>query len=217
MPPTDWFRSPDWGEAAERDFRRRLARARPHNQIQYRRIKAVALLETRDPAKATAGRRLLIEVAESADAPDFEKVMALSMLGQAALRDGRLDEAEANLRQALRISGESGSGTSGLEEAWLAQVALARGDRDGLREARVLLEQRAADPSLIISARFEICSTAARVAVALQDRAAAASWARDALDLADADHSGLANHPRLGLVHLDAHTRAWLNEVAGAA
>ncbi|CAN5585366.1 hypothetical protein BH23CHL10_BH23CHL10_13510 [soil metagenome] len=61
MAPPAWFRSPDWGEAAERDFRHRLARARPHNQIQYRRIKAVALLETRDPAKATAGRRLLIE------------------------------------------------------------------------------------------------------------------------------------------------------------
>ena len=102
--------------------------------------------------------------------------MALSMLGQAALGEKRLDEAAANLREALRIAGPRGSGTSGLEEAWLAQVALARGDRDSLREARGLLEQRAADPSLILSARFEICSTAARVAVALQDRAAAAIW-----------------------------------------
>lgn len=214
MATADWFRSPDWHEAAEREFRQRLARARPHNQIQYRRIKAVALLETGDPAKVTAGRRLLIEVVDSPDAPDFERVMALSMLGQRALRDQRLDEAEANLRQALRISGQNGSGTSGLEEAWLAQVALARDDRDALHEARVLLEQRAADPPPFLSARLEICLTAAHVALALKDNAAAGSWAVAALALADADHSGLANHPTLGLVDLDVPTREWLNDLA---
>lgn len=214
MAPTDWFRSPDWDAAVESDFRLRLARARPHNQIQYRRIKAVALLESHDPANAAAGRRLLTEVVESPHAPDFEKVMALSMLGERALRDGRLDEAEANLRDALRISGENGSGTSGLEEAWLAQVALARGDRGGLEEARPMIERRAADQPLILSARFEIFLTAARVTLALNDRPAAASWARAALTLADADHSGLANHPGLGLAHLDLQTRRWLSEAA---
>lgn len=217
MAPTEWFRSTGWDDAAERDFRQRLARARPHNQIQYRRIKAVALLETGNPAKATAGRTLLIEVAESPDAPDFEKVMALSMLGERALREERLDEAEANLREALRISGPNGSGTSGLEEAWLAQVALARADGAGLQEARALIERRATDPPLILSARLEIYLTAARVALALEDRAAAASWARAALGLADADHSGLANHPTLGLIHLSSQTRTWLNQLADGA
>lgn len=80
MAPTDWFRSPDWDAAVESDFRLRLARARPHNQIQYRRIKAVALLQSGDRAKAAPGRLLLTEVIESPHAPDFEKVMALSML-----------------------------------------------------------------------------------------------------------------------------------------
>ena len=217
MAQTEWFRLTDWGEVAEQDFRDRLARARPHNQIQYRRVKAVVLLETGDPAKGSAGRRLLTEVVESPDAPDFEKVMALSILGQRALRDGRLDEAEANLRQALRISGRGGSGTSGMEEAWLAQVALVRRDRGDLREARSLLEQRAGDPPVFLSARFEISLTAARVALALEDNAAAASWARAALDLADADHSGLANHPTLGLVSIDPQTREWLQSVAERA
>ena len=214
MTPTEWFRSPDWDQAAERDFRDRLARSRPHNRVQYRRIKADALLRTGDPAKEIAGRQLLMEVTESADAPDFEKVMALSMLGRAALRDGRLDDAEANLRQALRIAGANGSGTSGLEEAWLAQVALARNDHDALRQARVLLEQRAANPPAILSAGFEICLTAARVASALDDPRGAASWAVAALDLADRDHSGLANHPRPGLVSLDPETREWLERTS---
>lgn len=217
VPSTDWFRSTDWGEAAERDFRQRLARARPFNQIQYRRIKAVALLDAGDPAKLVAGQRLLIEIVDAPDAPDFEKVIALSMLGDRALLNGRLDEAEANLREALRISGQDGSGTSGLEQAWLAQVALARGDRAGLEEARALVERRAADPPLILSARFEICVTAAKVALALEDPAAAAAWAEAALALADADHSGLANHPRLGLVQLSAQMRAWLSDVANGA
>jgi tetratricopeptide (TPR) repeat protein len=217
MAPTDWFRSTDWGEAAERDFRQRLARARPHNQIQYRRIKAVTLLDTGDPAKATSGQRLLIEIVDSAEAPEFEKVMALSMLGERALREGRLDEAEANLREALRISGPDSSGTSGLEEVWLAQVALARGDRAGLPEARALVERRAAYPHPFLNARFETCLTAAKVAMALEDRAEAATWAQAALRLADADHSGLANHPTLGLVRLSSQTRAWLSDVAGRA
>ncbi len=217
MAPTDWFRSTDWGEAAERDFRQRLARARPYNQIQYRRIKAVTLLDTGDPAKATAGQRLLIEILESPEAPEFEKVMALSILGERALRERRLDEAEANLREALRIAGRDGSGTSGLEEVWLAQVALARGDRAGLPEARALVERRAADPHPFLNARFETCLTAAKIAMALEDRAEAATWAQAALRLADADHSGLANHPTLGLVRLSSQTRAWLSDVAGRA
>jgi hypothetical protein len=158
MAPTDWFRSPDWGEAAERDFRHRLARARPHNQIQYRRIKAVALLETRDPAKATAGRRLLSEVAESADAPDFEKVMALSMLGQAALRERRLDEAAANLREALRIAGPKGSGTSGLEEAWLAHDS----HRINLEDQQPPVARRTVSPKCHRMAAFRADLVAAR-------------------------------------------------------
>lgn len=214
MPPTDWFRSNDWGEAAQRDFRQRLARARPYNQIQYRRIKAASLLEAGDPAKATAGQRLLIEIVESPEAPEFEKVMALSMLGRRALREGRLDEAEANLREAVEIAGQDGSGTSGLEGVWLAQVALARGERAGLQEARALVERRATDPHPFLNARFETCLTAAKVEMALGDSAAAAAWASEALALADADHSGLANHPRLGLVQLDSETRAWLSDVA---
>ncbi|MEO5986249.1 MAG: hypothetical protein ABIW50_01765 [Candidatus Limnocylindria bacterium] len=113
-----------------------------------------------------------------------------------------------------RISGKNGSGTSGLEEAWLAQVALARGNHDALRQTRVLLEQRAGDPPEILSAHFETCLTAARVASALDDHRAAASWAQSALDLADRDHSGLANHPGLRLVSLDPQTREWLEGIS---
>jgi len=77
-----------------------------------------------------------------------------------------------------------------------------------------LVERRAADRHPFLNARFETCLTAAKVAMALGEPAAAAEWAREALALADADHSGLANHPRLGLVQLTSQTRAWLSDVA---
>lgn len=80
-----------------------------------------------------------------------------------------------------------------------------------------MLERRAADPPLFLNARFEMCVTAAKVALALEEATEAAAWAEAALALADADHSGLANHPKLGLVQLTSQTRAWLSDVANGA
>jgi len=56
-----WFRSADWDEASQAAFTAKLARARPHNRYQYRRIKTLALLEARDRARQAAGRALLEE------------------------------------------------------------------------------------------------------------------------------------------------------------
>jgi hypothetical protein len=214
---TDWYRSTEWGEVAERDFRERLARARPYNRIQYRRIKGGTLLGTADAAKRAAGSRLLLEVIESSDAPAFERAWAHSDLGRHAFEDGRLAEAEAHLRESLNVPGNNGSGLSGMEEVWLARVALTRADPAGLQKARDLVERRAANPPLILSVRFEICRVAAELALALQDKAAAASWARAALKIAGADHSGLANHPTLGLVTADSKAQGWLSQVAEAS
>lgn len=211
---TDWFRSTAWTDAAQRDFRARIGRARPHNRIQYRRIKATVLFDTGQPGKIAGARGLLHEILEAPDAADFERVMALSMLGKEALDRGNLDDADVNLRKAIGLDHPTRSGTSGMEEVWLAQVALARGDDRQLAEARTLLEDRAADPPILLSARFEMCHTATRVALALHDASAAAYWARACLTLADAQHSGLRNHPTLGLVHLAEDTGAWLSGVA---
>jgi hypothetical protein len=55
-----------------------------------------------------------------------------------------------------------------------------------------------------------------RVSLALSDKARAADWAVGALDLAAATHSGLQNHPDMGLVVTDSRTRAWLTAIAAA-
>lgn len=55
----DWFRTPDWDAPARAAFEARLARAKSFNRAQYRRIKALVLLNTGDMEKQQAGRTLL--------------------------------------------------------------------------------------------------------------------------------------------------------------
>ena len=219
MAPTadDWFRSGDWGASGEGAFRARLSKARGHNQAQYRRIKAHSLLATGDPAKTAGARQLLREIVEGSDSQDFEHVMALSTLGKLALDDGRIDDAEASLRTAMRLIENGTGGGSDLEEAWLAEALVARGERGDLEDARAIMERRVSSPPLILSARFQVWLTAARVAMAGGDDSAAATWARAALEVAAAEHSGLANHPGLGLPDVDQETRDWLVRVGRTA
>jgi hypothetical protein len=66
------------------------------------------------------------------------------------------------------------------------------------------------------SSRFRMCLAGVRVSLALGDKARAADWAVAALALAAATHSGLRNHPDLGLVETDSKTRAWLTAIAAA-
>lgn len=162
-----WFRSADWDDATRADFEARLASARPHNRSQYRRIKAVALLDTGQPDKESAGYRLLSEALTDADTPDFERATALSLLGFHDLDRGRLDDADRNLRSAIALLARGGSGGTQLEEVALAEVLLARGGRSELEEARALLESRAKDPPLLLKDRFRLSVTAARVSLAL--------------------------------------------------
>src|SRR5690606_5345468 len=65
------------------------------------------------------------------------EVEELERLGQSALSEGRLDEAEAQFRRALqRRQGAGLGGQHGLPQAFgrLGMVAVARGDKEGARE-----------------------------------------------------------------------------------
>ena len=210
----DWFRSADWNAAAQAEFEARLARARPHNRVQYRRIKALGLLGSGDGDREAAGYAMLAGIARDADAPHHEKVGALSFMGAHDQERGRLHEAESNLRAALEAMKAGESGSTELEEIRLAEVLLALGGQENLEEARRLLEARALKPPLLVSSRFRLCVAAARVCVALGLKQEAAEWAAAASMLASAEHSGLANHPTLGLVRTDHKTREWLAAVA---
>jgi hypothetical protein len=209
----DWFRSADWDDQATTEFEARLARARPFSRPQYRRIKAFALLNTGDAAKEAAGRGLLEQVIDDPDVSQFQRVMALSILGAHEHDAGRLGDAERHLRAALSLIAANPNGSSGLENVRLAEILLARGDHLALEEARRTLDRAYSSPPLLLSSQFRMCLAGVRVDLALGHHAGAAGWASVALQLADATHSRLAKHPKLGLVETDSATRAWLTSV----
>jgi len=212
----DWFRSADWGPKEQVRFEARLSRARKHNRPQYRRIKGLALLASGDLEAVIAGRALLRAVVADPQAPHSERVSALSLLSDHELGAGMLEEAEADLREVLALMQTSRSGSTSLEEVWLAEILIRRGRPRDLLEAERLLERSDAHRSIIVSVRFRFALVATRLALALGDRALAAQRARSALDVAGRRSSGLVNRPTLGLVSLDPATRTWLEGVVAS-
>lgn len=209
----DWYRSPDWDDAARAEFEKRLARARPRNRVQYRRIKGSVLIESADAAARQAGRAMLEANASSPDA-GFERTWALTTLGQYEMGAGRSDAAEPYFRAAIKRLSVDRSGGSGLEPTLLAEILLGRGDKASLAEARTLLDANLDDRPLLVRDRYRMCVAGTRVAVALGNSDAHV-WASEALRYASTTHSGLRNHPKLGLFTAEGRTVAWLQRVAG--
>jgi hypothetical protein len=209
-----WFRSADWDEASQAEFTARLARARPHNRYQYRRIKALALLEARDRVRQAAGRALLEENLALPDLPPHERTLALGTLARNDLVGGRLSSAMRSLRGALAIGGPDASGTTGEEEIELAEVLLTRGGAGDIREAKALLDRRASDLPVFVRSRYRLAVAQVQASLLQADVSAAADWASTALALAATQDSGLRHHRELGLVDADEAQLAWLREVA---
>lgn len=210
----EWFRSANWDGAAQAEFETRLARSRPHNRDQYRRIKAIALLGSGDSVREEAGAGLLHENLVLPDLLDHERVLALVLLAEYDQLRGRLAEAESSLRQALAIAGPDGSGTSGEEEIALAEILVAKGEEASLEEAKRLLDRRASEQPLFVRSRYRLAVASAHVCLALRQRADAAQWAAVALGLAATRDSGLTRHPGLGLVTSTEQELRWLRDVA---
>lgn len=213
-PHDEWYRSAEWDQEHQAEFRLKLGRARRSNRPQYRRIKASALLATGDRVREAAGRALLEDNLAQSDLPQYERTWALVTLARLDVARGLLTDAERSLREALAIGGPDASGTTGEEEIELAEILLAKGGDADIREAQALLDRRASDMPLFVRSRYRLAVAQARVSLSLADTSAAAAWASTALDLAAAQHSGLRYHPNQGLVSAPEAQRAWLREVA---
>src|SRR6187431_580142 len=124
--------------AAQAEFEQKLARAQPSNRVQYRRIKALALLHGGDQGAKHAGYEMLAAVVRDGDAPNMEKVSALSEMARFDQERGRLEDAERNYRIALAAMRSNRSGGNGEEEIRLAEILIDRGDRSSLDEAQRL-------------------------------------------------------------------------------
>lgn len=212
----EWYRSAEWAPRARDEFYERLARARPRNRAAYRWIKALSLLSGSEPGNQHAAIGLLTEILAMPDAPQHDRVLALSRLGKLALDRGSAGEAERFLRDAIAGKAAGGGTGLGLEEAWLARILVGRGGRAELEEARELLEQASRTVRILIGPRFEIALIAAKVCAALSDREATRAYARAALDLASPGRPENEYQPAHARVTADAETLRWLETHARA-
>ena len=210
MVADDWFRSPEWDEAARTDFETRLARARPHNRQQYLRIKGLSL---RAAGHADAARELLERAADCAGGYFFETVAAWETLADMALDRGDRESAEQLYRRILAEQ-PSLSGTSGNVEMSLAEILLDTGRNDALDEVFGLLKSWIERAGMKFDNQlFRWHLDVIRAAHAIRDRETVKVSATAALQLATRGPQ-LRRHPDVGLVHTDSATLEQLRKLA---
>lgn len=206
----DWFRSPDWDEAARGDFEARLARARPHNRQQYLRIKGVSL---RAAGHLDGARDLLERAARSRDGYFFQTVAAWETLAEMAADRGDLETAEQLYRRILREQ-PSLSGTSGSIQLSLAEILLDSARPGALDEAMALLNSWIERKHLKFDSQlFRWHLDLIRVSEATGDKETVSRAASVALDLASRGPQ-LPRHPGVGLVQTDEATLRRLRKLA---
>jgi hypothetical protein len=212
MARDDWFRGPAWDEQEQAEFFRRLARARPVNRQQYRRIKAHGLLRGGDATPVQAARELLEANLADPLIHEHERVIALAMLARDYLRTNDLEAAEHHFRLALAVPTESGYNEE--EEIDLAEILIAKAAPEALTEARRLLDARSETQPAFVSSRFRLAVARAKLAVLEGNTRSAAIEAQTALALSRETHSGFAKHPKIGLVEMEDQILRWLRAVA---
>jgi len=204
----DWFRSSAWDALAQKNFERRLARARPDNRPQYIRIKALALAASgQDVAAGVLFERVVREYANSLSCP-----ASLEQLADMARKQHDLPKAEETYRRLLTQWPDLNA-TTGMAEVSLAEVLLDRRSEPRAGEALALLESAMGrGGALQLNANlFRWHIALIRAAEAIGDRETVKRAAATALRLADRGPQ-FARHPTVGLVAADPKTLSWLRD-----
>jgi hypothetical protein len=207
----EWFRSPEWDDAARADFETRLARARPHNRQQYLRIKGLTL---RAADHTDGACELLERAARFADGSVSQAVSARETLADMAVDRGDRETAEQLYRRILAEQ-PSLSGTTGAVEMSLAEILLDTGRPDALDEAHALLRSWIErDGMKFDHVLFRWHLDFIRAAQAIGDQETVIRRAANvALELATRGPR-LPRHPDVGHVQTDNATLQRLRELA---
>ena len=210
----DWFRATAWDERTSKDFESRLARSRSWNRPQYLRIQGVTLWQSGDLGSAKV---LLGRVLKEHYDDDFEAAGTTEHLGEIALQENDLVEAELQFRSLLRKWPDL-AGTSYTAEVSLADV-LSQRDSDGAHNEALGLLERFLDRDAGArwsNTMFQWQQVRVRLAQRENDDETAALHAADALTLAGAGPQVL-RHQDVGLVDADDAALEALRLVAGSS
>jgi len=191
----DWFRSAAWAATDQEEFFARLARSRK-SAAQYLRIKALSLQQA---ALFVDALELLSRFLQEYPG-HFDTAQALLQQAQCFSALGRLEEAEAGFRHALRHEQSHGSVQT---LAWIdfPWFIVRHGRRHLYSEALSVLDAGEKGPVLPLpTLRYQSAATRAIICADRGDRAQARHFARMALEAAAATHSGLSYHGSIGLV-----------------
>jgi hypothetical protein len=209
--PVEWYRTPDYDQAAKAEFTRRYGRARRPHRVQYKVIKAIHLMEAGEPGAIPWAEELLTEVTLDDDAYRHDKGHAFETLAELHRRTGQWKLAVHALEQAIKITSPSMSGTSGLPDLTLAETLL-ENDPSSLPAVIDLLNSRS------LTGRIKFNSDLFRYHVATARACQQLGQdpgppARRALDLLENDQPQLPRHPTVGRIHASEQTIRELHEL----
>ena len=206
---SEWYRSPEWHDAAREDFEARLRRARPHNRQQYLRIKGLSL---RAAGNLDGAREILERAAEAPDGYFFQSMAAWEALADMDVESGDLTSAELLYRRILIQQPSSGS--TGTVEISLAEVLLASNRTQNNDEILALLNTWLERPGLKFDNQlFRWHLDLIRLAERIGDGETVQRAARTALNLAER-RPQLPRHPDVGLVMTDRATLGRLRKLS---
>src|SRR5215470_17937075 len=186
----DWFRNTTWNESVERAFEQKLRRAR--RKEQYLRIQASTLARSHPEVALDLFDRYF----ELPD--DFEHAQAYVDRATALLALGRVGDAITAYEAALAREATFPSLKTQAHRD-LPYLIAAREVRGQYDRARQLLQAHEVRLMFPVD-HFRWHAARALMAADCQEHAVARIHAKRALDAAALEHSGLRNHPSVGLV-----------------
>lgn len=209
---TDWYRTPDFDDAAKQEFAHRFDRARRPGRNQFKTIKAARLIQDGEAGGLAWACELLSQVATDDDAPAHQKGHALELLAGLQNTAGEWGQAVQALERCVGLTEPSMSGTSGVPDLTLAEILLAN-DPASLNRVAELLDS----PELVARLRFNNDLFRFHVATARTCQRLGsdpAPSAKRALDLLAHDQPQLPRHPTVGRIQSNPQTVEELHQLA---
>ncbi|HLL61278.1 MAG TPA: tetratricopeptide repeat protein [Candidatus Nitrosocosmicus sp.] len=216
MSNDDWFRSNKWDKKAQELFETKLKRSRgSFHKAQYLRIKALALLDTKDKTKQKAGQILLERLIKKYSTETDQVMLAYEELGQYYEQKKDLTKAEECYRKSVEVDTKRKSVYVTRSYFFLARLLYELKEPHKIEEASELVEaifsKNRSFP--FYDENFELAALMAKIAAEFGDIKVAVSMAKKALKFASFEESQFSRHPEVGIVKSNSKVKKQLEEM----